>query len=130
MFLSISFFILDSIIWVAPLFQNFYSEDQTCAKTDLSPQNAFRWISPKPLLTREWDNKPRVQRWLFIGHHLVCLASFFTVLSSDTLAYFVTYRLMAELSTPFLNLVFISEQLPHLPPWCHHVAVVSFSLGS
>ena len=50
------------------------------------------------------------------------------VLSSNKLAYFVTYRLVAELSTPFLNLVFISEQIPDLPQCCHHVAVIIFSI--
>lgn len=48
------------------------------------------------------------------------------------MCYFASYRLLAEFSTPFLNLVFISEYIPQLqkpPRLFHHRSVLAFSLA-
>jgi len=54
--------------------------------------------------------------------------SFWWILSNNQLLFFGCYRLMAELSTPILNALVISENIPTLPPIIRDILKITFSL--
>ena len=77
---------------------------------------------------REWDDKSPTERYSFIGHHLTAFMSFWWILANNQLLFFGCHRLMAELSTPILNAMVISENIPNLPPVIKDVLKISFSI--
>ena len=65
---------------------------------------------------REWDSERGIiERCAYIGHHITAALSFMWILDNEQLLYFANHRLLAEWSTPLLNMVLLSEIFPKLP---------------
>ena len=59
---------------------------------------------------------------------MTAFASFWWILANNQLLFFGCHRLMAELSTPILNALVITENFPNLPPIFRDVLKISFSI--
>lgn len=128
--LSLSFFISDSVLWILPLLRYYLFDHYSVVNLPkpITEKPQLQLLPIQVFLTREWDDKSLAQRYVFLVHHFVCIISFYWILSTNQLLYFACHRLLAEYSTPFLNLIFISDQLPSLPPLYHHLSVIIFSI--
>lgn len=137
--LSISFLIYDMLILSLPLIRHHFFPEYTfedMIKADesvayLKEENAapeIRFIPIKVLLCKEWDNFSPDERYAFLGHHLTALLSFGCILSSNQLLYFANHRLMAELSTPFLNILKLCDNVSSVPPVVVDFLKISFSI--
>lgn len=136
--LSLSFLAYDMLILALPLIRHHFFPDYCAAemaKMDKSLQYlvddslAPKTITPlKVLFCKEWDNKSPKERYSFLGHHLTALMSFWWILSNNQLLYLANHRLLAELSTPFLNLMVLADNIPSVPVIFVDVIKISFSI--
>jgi len=136
--ISMSFFVYDIIVLSLPLIRHHFFPEYSfneMSKNDKSLENLksdqaipFKLLPIKLLLCREWDDKSPTERYSFIGHHLTAFMSFWWILANNQLLFFGCHRLMAELSTPILNAMVISENIPNLPPVIKDVLKISFSI--
>ena len=110
---------------------NYCQSNCFCVGKSLKCTDTFcqlNFILEKKLCFREWDDKSPTERYSFIGHHLTAFMSFWWILANNQLLFFGCHRLMAELSTPILNAMVISENIPNLPPVIKDVLKISFSI--
>ena len=64
---------------------------------------------------REWDSERGIiERCAYIGHHITAALSFMWILENNQLLYFANHRLLAEWSTPLLNMVVLSDLFPKI----------------
>lgn len=138
--LSMSFFIYDIIVLSLPLVRHHFfdnhsfedykktNEDFANWETDENSGSNFRLYPIKLLFCREWDDKSPKERYSFLSHHITAFLSFWWILHKNQLLFFGCHRLMAELSTPILNLLFISEKMVKFPPVIADLLKISFSI--
>ncbi|CAG5100384.1 Oidioi.mRNA.OKI2018_I69.XSR.g16976.t1.cds [Oikopleura dioica] len=136
--LSLSFLAYDILILALPLIRHHFFPDYSAeemAKMDKSLQYLVddriqpKSVTPlKVLLCKEWDNKSPKERYSFLGHHLTAFLSFWWILSNDQLLYLANHRLIAELSTPFLNLMVLADNIPSVPVLFIDILKISFSI--
>ena len=77
----------------------------------------------------EWNKDiTSLKRFVFIIHHLCCLGPLLWVSLNSKLIYLCMFRLTAELSTPFLNIINICDQFESIPKIYGDYAVIAFSI--
>jgi len=137
--LSLSFFIYDIVILCIPLARHFYfpqysfddlqKETPGLKKSVSVEEYKPQFLTIKLLCCKEWDSERGIiERCAYIGHHITAALSFMWILDNEQLLYFANHRLLAEWSTPLLNLVLLSELFPKLPLLVKDLLKVSFTL--
>lgn len=136
--LSLSFFVYDIVILSIPLarhfcFPQFSIDDLEKETPGLKSALSVEGYKPqlltiKLLFCREWDvERGIVERFVYIGHHIAAALSFIWILENNQLLYFANHRLLAELSTPLLNLVLLSDLVPRTSQLVKDLLKVSFT---
>jgi len=135
--LSMSFLFYDIIILSLPLIRHHFFPEYSLRDLERqhsesfskdSSSNTLRMLPIRLLFCREWDDKSPTERYSFIGHHLTAFLSFWWILRHNQLLFFACHRLMAEASTPILNTLVLSENLPNLPPVVRDILKITFSV--
>lgn len=137
--LSLSFFIYDIVILCIPLARHFYfpqysfddlqKETPGLKKSVSVEEYKPQFLTIKLLCCKEWDSERGIiERFAYIGHHITAALSFMWILDNEQLLYFANHRLLAEWSTPLLNMVLLSEIFPKLPLLVKDLLKVSFTL--
>ncbi|XP_041033331.1 TLC domain-containing protein 4-B-like [Carcharodon carcharias] len=83
--------------------------DPTLVKVNIAIASGYL-MNDLVLLLRHWKT---LGDWFFVSHHLAALYAYQYVLARGLLPYFANFRLIAELSTPFVNQRF--SQAPLVP---------------
>ncbi|XP_078387326.1 TLC domain-containing protein 4-B-like isoform X2 [Cetorhinus maximus] len=73
--------------------------DPTLVKVNIAIASGYL-MNDLLLLLRHWKT---LGDWFFVSHHLAALYAYQYVLARGLLPYFANFRLIAELSTPFVN---------------------------
>jgi hypothetical protein len=135
--LSMSFFLYDVVILTIPLIRHVVCPEYNLEELEKEipgikeattvGSKSFRILPIKLLLCKEWDDKGVVERCAFLGHHITAMISFLWILENNQLLYLANHRLMAEWSTPLLNLTLLSDHFPELPRIVKDLLKVTFT---
>jgi len=137
--LSLSFFIYDIVILSIPLARHFffpnYSFDDLQKETPGLKKSVSvegykpQFLTIKLLCCKEWDSERGIiERCAYIGHHITAALSFMWILENNQLLYFANHRLLAEWSTPLLNMVVLSDLFPKISLLVRDLLKVSFTV--